>query len=119
MRQVPPAYAGEKPTIIDGAPVYLGRNGQYYAPSLGVELTVSGSLARRIVDTLSRRWTPVCTHPPSSYWCGMGIFGLGEPGGVHGQVDQAQGRPLAFQTFDRGLTAMAGAVVDDPEHPPG
>jgi len=54
MRQLPSAHAGEKPAILNGVSVYLGRNGDYYVPSLGVEVTASGPLARRIVDTLSR-----------------------------------------------------------------
>ena len=58
MRQVPPAYAGEKPTTINGVPVYLGPKGDYYAPSLGVEVTARGPLARRIVATLTRSLLP-------------------------------------------------------------
>ncbi len=42
MHQVPPPYASEKPTILDGESVFLGPNGVtllgYYAPSLGVEV---------------------------------------------------------------------------------
>jgi hypothetical protein len=61
MRQVPPPYAGEKPTTINGVPVYPGPKGDYYAPSLGVEVTASGPLARRIVATLTRsRLPPPC-----------------------------------------------------------
>jgi hypothetical protein len=65
MRKVPPAYAGERSTI-NGVPVYLGPKGDYYAPSLGVEVTASGPLARRIVDTLTRR--PMTWFPPCSHW---------------------------------------------------
>jgi hypothetical protein len=54
MRQVPPAYAGEKPTMINGVPVYLGPKGDYYAPSLDVEVTASGPLSSRVVATLTR-----------------------------------------------------------------
>ena len=58
MGQVPPAYANEKPTILNGVSVYLGAHGvtfiTYYAPSLGVEVTARGPMARRIVDTLCR-----------------------------------------------------------------
>jgi hypothetical protein len=58
MRQVPSPYASEKPVILNGVPVYLGPNGDYYVPSLGVKITASGPLARRIVDTLTRSRLP-------------------------------------------------------------
>ena len=60
MGMVPPAYAGEKPTVFNGVPVYFGPKGDFYAPSLGVEVTASGPLARRIVDTLTRNRIPGC-----------------------------------------------------------
>ena len=44
MRQVPSAYASEKPAILNGVQVYPGPNGDYYVPSLGVEVTASGPL---------------------------------------------------------------------------
>jgi hypothetical protein len=44
---------------------------------------------------------------------------LVEPGGVNGQVDEPQTGPGAFKRVDGGLSAMAAAVVDDPEHPLG
>jgi hypothetical protein len=53
LRQVPSAYASEKPAILNGVPVYRGPNGDYYVPSLGVKVTAIGPLARRIVDTLT------------------------------------------------------------------
>jgi hypothetical protein len=62
LRQVPPAYVGEKPTVINGVPVYLGPNGDYYVPSLHVEVTASGPMAHRIVDTLTRNRIPGCAH---------------------------------------------------------
>jgi hypothetical protein len=64
LRQVPSAYAGEKPAILDGVPVYLGPNGEYYVPSLGVAIMAIGPLARRIVDTLTRNRLPTagCMH---------------------------------------------------------
>jgi hypothetical protein len=64
MRQVPSPYASEKPAILNGVPVYLAPNGDYYVPSLGVEVTASGPLARRIVDTLTRSRLPTtgCMH---------------------------------------------------------
>ena len=54
LRQVPPARVGDKLTVINGVPVYRGPNGDCYVPSLGVEVTASGPLARRIVETLTR-----------------------------------------------------------------
>jgi hypothetical protein len=48
-------YARERPTIINGVPVYAASSGEYYAPSLGVEVIASVPQARRIVDTLTRR----------------------------------------------------------------
>jgi hypothetical protein len=56
--RVPPAYAGEKPVVLNGVLVYLGANGvsfiDYYAPSLGIEVAANGILARRVAETLSR-----------------------------------------------------------------
>ena len=72
MRQVPSPYASEKPTILNGVPVYLGPNSDYYVPSLGVEITASGPLARRIVDTLTRNPVPGCIHPNPHRACIMG-----------------------------------------------
>ena len=72
LRQVPPAYVAEKPTNFNGVPVYLGTNGDYYVPSLGVEITASGPLARRIVDTLARNPQPGCIHPNPHRACIMG-----------------------------------------------
>jgi len=69
VRQVPPAYAGENPTIINGVSVYLGAKGDYYAPSLGVKITASGPLARRIVDTLTPSRMPGCMHVPRYSAC--------------------------------------------------
>jgi len=43
---------------------------------------------------------------------------LVEPGSVDGQVNQAQGGPLALEPAGRGLAAVAAAVIDHPEHPP-
>jgi hypothetical protein len=64
LRQVPSAYASEKPAILGGVPVYLGPNGDYYVPSLGVAIMAIGPLARRIVDTLTRIRLPTarCMH---------------------------------------------------------
>ena len=64
LRQVPSAYASEKPAILDGVTVYLGPNGDYYVPSLGVAIMAIGPLARRIVDTLTRNrlLTAGCMH---------------------------------------------------------
>jgi hypothetical protein len=68
MRQVPPAYADEKPTTINGVPVYLGPKGDYYAPSLGVEVTASGPLASRVVATLTRSLLPqLCSRHGSRH----------------------------------------------------
>ena len=44
---------------------------------------------------------------------------LVQPGGVDGQVDEPQVGPGALEAVDRGLAAVAAAVVDDPEHPSG
>ena len=56
--RVPPAYAKEKPVVLNGVLVYLGAKGvsfiDYYAPSLGIELAANGILARRVAETLSR-----------------------------------------------------------------
>ncbi len=64
LRQVPSPYASEKPATLNGVPVYLGPSGDYYVPSLGVEVTTFGPLARRIVDTLTRSRLPTtgCMH---------------------------------------------------------
>lgn len=35
---------------------------------------------------------------------------------MNGQVEEAQGRPLPFETVDGGLPPMRAAVVDYPEH---
>lgn len=64
--KVPTAYAREKPTAINGIPVYLGQSGDYYAPSLGAKVTASGPLAHRIVDTLTRSPWPSCEPPRCS-----------------------------------------------------
>jgi hypothetical protein len=54
---VPPRYAHEKPTILNGLRVYLGPNDltlfSYYVPDLGVEVIANGHMARRIIDTLT------------------------------------------------------------------
>src|SRR5262249_2507333 len=46
-------------------------------------------------------------------------FGLVEPGGALGQVDQVRVRPGAGDPGERGGAAVGGAVVGDPEHPAG
>jgi len=57
-REVPSNYANEQPIILNGVPVYRGLTDDslliytYYAPSLGVEVTAHGPLARRVVGTL-------------------------------------------------------------------
>jgi hypothetical protein len=61
LRQVPSAYAGEQPTVLNGVTVYRDAKGDYYAPSLQVEVTASGPMAYRIVDTLTRNRMPGCT----------------------------------------------------------
>src|SRR5262249_54712513 len=43
---------------------------------------------------------------------------LVEPGGVYGQVDQVQGRPLALEPAGGGLAAGTAAGGFDPVHPP-
>ena len=59
-RQVPAKYASEKPILLNGVPVYLGPTDEllarytYYAPSLGVEVTADGPLARQVIGTLAR-----------------------------------------------------------------
>ena len=62
LRQVPPAYTGEQPTVLNGVTVYHGAKGDYYAPSLHVEVTASGPMAQQIVDTLTRNRIPGCAH---------------------------------------------------------
>jgi hypothetical protein len=62
LRRVPSAYAGEQPTVLNGVTVYRDAKGDYYAPSLQVEVTASGPMAHRIVDTLTRNRNPGCTH---------------------------------------------------------
>jgi hypothetical protein len=80
MGMVPPAYAGEKPTVINGVPVYFGAKGDYYAPSLGVVVTASGPLARRIVDTLTRSRIPGCLQTsPRSPACVTGVVEVVNP----------------------------------------
>ena len=74
LRQVPPAYAGEQRTVLNGVTVYLGAKGDYYAPSLHVEVTASGPMAHRIVDTLTRNRIPGCTHALS---CASGTVTVG------------------------------------------
>ena len=58
IRQVPRPYAGEKPTIRNGVPVYLrqhsGDEFSYFAPSVGIEISAGGPLARRVLDSLTR-----------------------------------------------------------------
>ena len=58
--QVPLAYTGEQPTVLNGVAVYHGTKGDYYAPSLHVEVTASGPMAQQIVDTLTRSQMPGC-----------------------------------------------------------
>jgi hypothetical protein len=58
LRQVPSPYASEKPVILNGVPGYFGPSGDYYVPSLGVEVMARGPLARRVVDTLTRSRLP-------------------------------------------------------------
>jgi hypothetical protein len=60
--QVSPAYTGEQPAVINGVTVYRDGKGDYYAPSLHVEVTASGPMAHRIVDTLTRNRIPGCAH---------------------------------------------------------
>jgi len=60
--QVSPAYTGEQPTVINGVTVYRDGKGDYYAPSLHIEVTASGPMAHRIVDTLTRNRIPGCAH---------------------------------------------------------
>jgi hypothetical protein len=78
LRQVPSAYASEKPAILGGVPVYLGPNGDYYVPSLGVEITAIGPLAHSIVDTLARNRLPTagCRHanPQRGFRPSSGVF---------------------------------------------
>jgi hypothetical protein len=62
LRQAPSTYANYKRTTLNGVPVYLGPKGDYYAPSLHVEVTASGPIAHRIVDTLTRNRIRGCTH---------------------------------------------------------
>jgi len=69
VRQLPPAYSGEEPTIVNSVPVYLAPKGEYYAPSLGVKLVGSGPLARKIVDTLMRSRMPGCLRVPARGLC--------------------------------------------------
>ena len=87
-RQVPAKYASEKPVILNGVPVYLGPTDEllarytYYAPSLGVEVTADGPLARLVIGTLARspRATALAlgTAPsvPAS-WRSVSFSGLG------------------------------------------
>ena len=44
---------------------------------------------------------------------------LVQPGGVHRGVHHDRGGELLGEPVDRGLAAVGGAVVDDPEHPVG
>jgi uncharacterized protein (DUF2126 family) len=60
--QVSPVYTGEQPTVINGVTVYRDGKGDYYAPSLHVEVTASGPMAHRIVDTLTRNRISGCAH---------------------------------------------------------
>jgi hypothetical protein len=60
--RVPPAYAGEQLTVLNGVAVYRDGKGDYYAPSLHVEVTASGPMAQQIVDTLTRHRIPGCMH---------------------------------------------------------
>jgi uncharacterized protein (DUF2126 family) len=60
--QVPPAYTGEQPTVLNGVTVYRDAKGDYYAPSLHLEVTASGPMAHQIVDTFTRSRMPGCVH---------------------------------------------------------
>jgi hypothetical protein len=57
----------KKPIVVNGVLVYgvvpTASNVGYYAPSLGVELTARGPLARRIVNTLTRSPRTVALAP--------------------------------------------------------
>ncbi len=87
-RQVPAKYASEKPVILNGVPVCFGPTDEllarytYYAPSLGVEATADGLLARLVIGTLARspRATALAlgTAPsvPAS-WRSVAFSGLG------------------------------------------
>src|SRR5216683_5293429 len=46
-------------------------------------------------------------------------FDLVDPGCVDGQVNQAQGGPLALEPAGCGLAAVTAAVIDHPVHMPG
>jgi len=58
IHQVPRPYDTENPTLLNGVPVYMGANDvtllSYYAPSLGVEISARGTLARRVIATFTR-----------------------------------------------------------------
>ena len=40
---------------------------------------------------------------------------LAQPRGMEGEVDEDEVGPLALEALDRGLAAVRGAVIDDPE----
>jgi len=62
LRQVPSAYAGEQSIFLNGVTAYRDAKGDYYAPSLQVEVTASGPMAHQIVDTFTRSRMPGCVH---------------------------------------------------------
>jgi hypothetical protein len=86
-REVPPNCANEQPIILNGVPVYRGLTDDsllsytYHAPSLGVEVTAHGPLARRVVGTLmssprvkALAPSPAPSVPPS--WRFLSFAGL-------------------------------------------
>ncbi len=86
--QVPAKYASEKPVILNGVPVFPGPTDQlleryaYYAPSLRVEVTADGPLARQVAGTLARSPRATALAPgtapsiPAS-WRSVVFAGLG------------------------------------------
>jgi len=73
--RLPSQYTSGKPVIRNGVPVYLSPTyGSipvlvYDAPSIGVEVTVIGPLAKRVVDTLTRspRTVALASGPAPSF----------------------------------------------------
>jgi outer membrane protein assembly factor BamB len=84
---VPSEYRTEKPLKLNGVALYLSPSYgpfpvlDYYAPSIGIEVTAAGPLARRIVNTLTRspRVVALASDPapavPSS-WQSVTFAGL-------------------------------------------
>jgi hypothetical protein len=132
-RQVPAVYAGEKPSIHNGVPVYLGPNGlsfvTHYAPTLGVDLTAQGPMARRVIDALTRspRSVTLASGPAPlvpSGWHDVTFQGLtfDAPASWPVTPTTEAGQDLAYECGPSGVVLVKTEVTlsaDQYEFPPG